>query len=207
MFLFLAMAAESIKNSFDNGTELALKAKKGDISAFEDLVRRFERFVFTTIFFDVKNSEDAYDLSQEVFLKVYRALPSFRADSAFSSWLYRICKNTSYDFLRKANKTKTVSISSLVFDDSEKADFDIPDDDYKNNPEEAYEKEERAMIIQKAIEELSEDHKEVIILREIDGYSYAEISGILGIEEGTVKSRIARARENLRNSLSDKSLF
>lgn len=202
MFFLFAMAAESARNVMDNGNELALKAKSGEPYAFEALMKRFEKFVYTTVFFEVRNSEDAYDISQEVFIKVYRSLDSFRGDSAFSSWLYRICKNAAFDFLRKDSKNKTLSISALKLDEEE-ADYDIPDDNTENNPEKAYEKTEDRKRVQKAIDELSEEHREVIVLREIDGYSYDEIARILGLEQGTVKSRIARAREALRKLLSE----
>jgi RNA polymerase sigma factor, sigma-70 family len=202
MFLFFSMVVENAKNIIDNGTELALKAKSGEPFAFEALVKKFEKFVYTTIYFEVRNADDAYDISQEVFLKVFRSLDTFRGDSAFSSWLYRICKNAAFDFLRKDSKSKTVSISALKLDDEE-TDYDIPDDNRNNNPEKAYEKTELQEKVHRAIFSLSEEHREVIQLREIDGYSYDEIAKILGIEQGTVKSRIARARESLKKILSE----
>lgn len=187
----------------DEGSLLAQKAAKCDLDAYEKLVRKFEKFVFNTVYFDVKNREDAFDISQEVFIKVYKSLYTFRGDSAFSSWLYRICKNCTYDFIRKENKNNAISISELSMDDDDKADFDIPDSSEKNNPEASYEKTELKKTVRNAIDKLSEEHKSVILLRDIEGYSYSEIAQTLMLEEGTVKSRISRARELLRKFLSD----
>lgn len=189
----------------DRGTLLALLAKNGDTSAFEQLVEMHERFVYTTIYFDVKNREDAYDISQEVFIRVYRSLSSFRGESAFSSWLYRICKNATFDFLRKSGKRSTVSISDLTSDegDGKNIEFDIPDTDETKNPAKAAEKNELATVVRQAISCLSEEHRAVILLRDIEGYSYSEIASILGIEDGTVKSRISRARDILKKLLHE----
>lgn len=188
----------------DEGTRLALLAKDGNTDAFEQLVKMHERFVYTTIFFDVKNRDDAFDISQEVFIRVYRSLSSFRGESAFSSWLYRICKNATYDFLRKEGKHITVSISDFKGDDSDNnADFDIPDTNESKNPAVCAEKNELKQVVSKAISSLSKEHRAVILLRDIEGYSYCEIAKVLEIEEGTVKSRISRARDILKKLLSE----
>ncbi len=189
----------------DEGTQLAILAKKGDREAFEKLVKMHEKFVYATVYFDVKNKDDAYDISQEIFIRVYRSLSSFRADSAFSSWLYRICKNSTYDFLRKSGKNNALSISELGAEDDEgkQQSFDIPDTSESSNPSDAAEKNELKEVVQKAISKLSNEHKAVIILRDIEGYSYSDIANLLGIEEGTVKSRISRARDILKKLLHD----
>ena len=143
------------------------------------------------------------DVSQEVFLKVYRSISSFKGDSAFSTWLYRIAKNTALDFVRK-RKQNTLSIDSS----GEESDgFDIADDATDSSPEKKILESERSAVLKKAISMLSYEHREIIILRDISDYSYEEIALRLGIEAGTVKSRLFRAREALRKILLKENYF
>ncbi len=182
------------------------KAKSGDSSAFGELVEKYSNFVYRTVFFDVGNPQDAQDISQEVFIKAYKALSGFRYDSEFSTWIFRIAKNTVFDFLRKKTKNKTISVTDMTGDD-ERKDFDIPDPNEKNDPEKCAISNETRRIVNECIKELSEEHREVIILRDIEGMSYAEISDILSLEEGTVKSRLSRARNALKKKLESKNVL
>ncbi len=183
------------------------KAKNGDKDAFGLLVEKYRSFVYRTVYFDLKNPDDANDIAQEVFIKAYRSLEGFRYDSEFSTWLYRISKNTVYDFLRKSKNSKSVSLSAMTTDDSDGREYDIADDKESSNPESAYIKAERVKIIRQAIRELSDEHKEIIILRDMQEMSYDEISKKLGISEGTVKSRLSRARMALKKKLEGKNLL
>jgi len=185
-------------------TLLAFKAADGDEDAFEKLVRKYERLVSTCVFSVIGNSpEDVCDVSQEVFLKVYRSLASFKGDSEFSTWLYRVAKNCALDFARK-KKSPTVSLDSSG---EEGEGFDVPDTSLKANPEKSALENEKSVILRKAIDSLSDEHREVIILRHINDYSYEQIASALSLETGTVKSRISRAREALKKILEKENYF
>ena len=194
---------EEIKELPDD-TVLAFKAAKGDEASFEILVRKYERFVSTCVYQVVGNSEDTMDVSQEVFLKVYRSLSTFKGDSSFSSWLFRVAKNCAYDFVRK-KKLPSVSIDST--ENEEGSAPEIPDTDIKSRPEDLALRNERHELLWKAMKQLSDEHREVITLRDINGYTYERIAEMLELEPGTVKSRLFRARESLRKLLSKENYF
>jgi len=182
-------------------TLLAFRAADGDTDAFEALVRAHEKLVSTCVYSVVGNTEDTLDISQEVFLKVYRNLSAFKGDSEFSTWLFRIAKNCAYDFVRK-KKLPTASIDSSG---EENEGFDIPD--MGANPEEKLLADEKKEKLHRAIDSLSPEHREIIILRDINDYSYEQIADMLSLEVGTVKSRIFRAREALRKFLLKENYF
>ena len=135
------------------------------------------------------------DITQEVFLRVFRSLSGFKEESSFSTWLYRITFNICIDFSRKNAKRNENSLS-LDGEIADGKELELPDE--RHAPEAAYDRKELREEIAGAILRLSEQHREVLVMREISGLSYAEIAEVLELEEGTVKSRIARARENLR---------
>lgn len=186
---------------------LVKKAIDGDAESFGKLVEKYESFVYRTVFYDLKSHEDAQDISQEVFLKAYKALCSFRSDSEFTTWLYRICKNTVYDHIRKNSKAKTIPISELSNPEEGDREYEIADTDGKFDPEKTAVSSETARIVNDAIRSLSEEHRTMIVLRDIEGYSYAQIAQLMSLEEGTVKSRLSRARAALKKKLEDKQLF
>ena len=140
------------------------------------------------------NREDAQDMAQEAFLKAYNSLPSFRGDSKFSSWLYRIVSNVCLDFLRKKGKRQTVSLSAED-DDGEDVVLDVPDT--AQSPEALLEKKLTRDAVRRGLASLPEDARQILLLREIQGLSYEEIADVLVLEVGTVKSRIFRARKRL----------
>lgn len=187
--------------------KLVDRAKNGDSAAYATLVEKYSGFVYRTIYYDLRNNEDAEDLSQEVFIKAYGALCGFRYDSEFSTWLFRICKNTVYDHVRKHGKTKTVSFSDMTYDEDGEKEAEFPDLSGKYEPEKRAISDETSRTVREAIAELSEEHRDVIVLREIDGYSYAEIAEMLSLEEGTVKSRLSRARNALKKILIEKNVL
>ena len=182
-------------------------AAKGDTKAFEKIVRKYEKYVCTAVYSVVKNYDDAYDVSQEVFLKLYHNIGSFKGESSFSSWLYRIARNAALDFLRK--EKKSLRSVSLYYENTsgEEVELEIPDTTSKNNPESNYLEKESKQIIYSALDEISEQHREIILLRNICGFSYEEIGKMLNLETGTVKSRLFRAREALRDKLLKKNYF
>lgn len=191
------------KGDLPEDTRLAFEASKGDMKAFEALVLKYERLVSTCVYGVVSNTEDAMDVSQEVFLKVYNNISKFKGDSEFSTWLYRVAKNCAYDFVRK-KKHQTLSLDTSG---EEGEGFDLPDNDISSNPEKKFLQDEKTRLLRSCIDKLSKEHREVIILRDINNYSYDKISELLNIEQGTVKSRISRARDSLRKILEKENYF
>jgi len=176
----------------------------GDSDAFEEIVVANQNNVYRLAFKMTGNREDALDLSQEAFIKAYTNLHSFRGESRLSVWLYRLTYNLCLDFARKNSRAKIVSLSGRN-DDGEDFDIEIPD--YRHVPEQKILQEEQGKIISESIEELPEKHREILVLREISDMSYSEIASLLNISEGTVKSRLSRARMLLVSILKNKGTF
>lgn len=195
--------SEECNKNLPEDTLLAFSAANGDEKAFELLVRKYEKLVASCVYQTIGNTEDVLDVSQEVFLKVYKGLCSFKGESSFSSWIYRVAKNSALDFLRK-KKPASMSLDST---DEDGATIDVPDTDTKGIPELSALNNESYEILYKALNELSEEHRKMITLRDIDGYTYEQIGQMLGLEPGTVKSRLFRARERLRNNLLKENYF
>ena len=166
----------------------------GDVNAFEKLVKEYEKNVYNLALRMTGNSEDAADMSQEAFIKAYNSITSFRGDSKFSVWLYRIVSNVCLDFLRSRNRKQTVSLS-VENDDGEDVELDIADE--TQSPELLLDRSMTRDAVRRGLAALPPDHREILLLREIQGLSYEEIADVLGLEEGTVKSRIFRARKKL----------
>lgn len=185
----------------------AFKAAQGDKAAFERLLIKYEKYVCTTVYSVIRNRDESFDVAQEVFLKLYHNIGTFKGESSFSSWLYRIAKNTAFDYLRKnKNHRKNVSLT-FENDKGEEAYIEVVDTSDKSSPEKCILKKESSDILYEALDEINAQHKEIIELRYIGDYSYEEIAEILSLEPGTVKSRLFRAREALRTKLSEKNYF
>lgn len=177
---------------------LIQKAAAGDQNAFEILVTTHQKAVYNLALRMVGNPEDAADLSQEAFLKAWRSLRLFQFESAFSTWLYRLTSNTCIDFLRKRKKQNQVSTTYLNEAD-EAEEMLIPDK--LPLPEEQVIAAERQTQVKDAMMRLDAEYRQILILRVIQGLSYIEIGELLDLKEGTVKSRLARAREKVRQFL------
>ena len=171
----------------------------GDTEAFSPLVEEHQRMVYNLALRMLRDPQNAQDAAQDAFLKAFRSLPKFRGESSFSVWLYRLTSNVCLDMLRKEKRGGKVV--SLYPDDEDDHMLDLPDT--APLPEEAAEKRERIECVRTAMKNLSAEHREILILREVDGLNYAEIAEQLGINEGTVKSRISRAREYLLKLLKE----
>lgn len=179
--------------------KLVGQAKKGNIKAFEQLVLEHEKIVYNIIYRIMDNEEDTYDLSQETFIKAYTKINQFNEESKFSTWLYRIATNTSLDELRKRKGKEIYSIDRPL--SGEDSDI-LPEHIDKNaNVEEEIIDKEKSNVIECAFKELNENNKAILNLREIQGLSYDEIAKVLGVSLGTVKSRISRARQEMKNIL------
>lgn len=182
-----------------NETELIQKAAQGDQDAFARLLELHQNKVYGLTLRLVGSPEDAMELTQETFFNAWRGLPNFHADSKFSTWLYRLATNAAIDFLRREKRRKNLSTIPLSTDDDSDRVLDIPDQRF--TPQSQLERQELQEAVHRGLGQLSDEHRQVLVLRELNGLSYTEIAQVLGIEEGTVKSRIFRARLALRNIL------
>jgi len=180
--------------------ELVQQSINGDLDAFDQLVRRYEGKVYGLAYRFMGNHADASDLAQETFLRIYQALARFRGDSSFATWLYRIAANACRDELRKRQRRRSVSMDEMV--DVSPANVPVAGDDY--SPEEVVQRDEVQRQVQDCLNELSEDHRLILLMREMQGMSYEEIAGVLGCSLGTVKSRISRARNALKERMRKK---
>ena len=176
------------------------KVLGGDANAFETLVLEYEKNVYNIALRMTGNSEDAADMTQEAFIKAYNSLQSFRGDSKFSVWLYRIVSNVCLDFLRSKNRRPTVSLS-VEDDDGEDAQPDVADE--SQSPELLLDRKLTRDSVRRGLDSLPPDYRQILLLREIQGLSYDEIAQALSLEVGTVKSRIFRARKRLCTFLID----
>ena len=174
--------------------ELALlrRAKSGDSGAFEEIVRAHEATVYHLALRQLGSREDAEDAAQEVFLKAYTGLQSFRGESRLSVWLYRVTNNVCIDLLRR--RKETVSLSSED-SDGEPLELEIPDARF--DPAALAERADLREQVGKALDRLPPDARQILLLRELGGQSYDEIAQTLSLDIGTVKSRIFRARKKL----------
>jgi RNA polymerase sigma-70 factor (ECF subfamily) len=180
------------------------RVRCGDGNAFERLVMANQKTVYNLALKLTRSAEDAEDLSQEAFLKAYCQLDNFRGEARFSVWLYRLTYNMCIDFLRKRKRANVIPLS-YVDEDDEERDFEIPDQ--RPQPEEETITRETNEAIAEGISMLSPTYREILVLREVTGMSYAEIATTLAIGDGTVKSRLFRARHALAKILIAKGTF
>jgi len=166
--------------------DLVRRAQRGDTSAFGQLVRDNEGRIMRHLLNLTRSRDEALELSQEVFLKAWEALPSWRPEARFHTWLYRIASNIAYDLLRRR---QVVSFEPLADDHDTPAETD--------SPERRLHAKQTIAGLEAAMERLSPEQREILLLREVEGLSYQELSTALGIDEGTVKSRLARGRAAL----------
>lgn len=176
------------------------KVLGGDANAFEELVLKYEKTVYNLALRMVGDRDDAFDMTQEAFIKAYGSLSSFRGDSKFSVWIYRIATNVCLDFLRSKSRKQQVSLT-VSDDDDEDAQLDIPDP--KADPEQQLMQKMSMQSVEEGLKTLPDKQRQILVMRELGGMSYAEIGAALSLEEGTVKSRIFRARKRLCTFLLD----
>lgn len=179
---------------------LLARAKKGEIAAFESLMTAYENRIYSLTLRSTGSEQDAADITQEVFLRAWKNLDSFRGDSSLSTWLYRVTSNLCVDFARK----KAAEGMPTSIDDEESPAADLADPSRMAQPEAAAENSELREELQFALAQLSEEHRRVVLLRDVAGMTYTDIARTLGLEEGTVKSRLARARASLRKILLER---
>jgi RNA polymerase sigma-70 factor (ECF subfamily) len=185
----------------EHGEQLLLeRAKAGDVAAFEELIGAYQKKVFNLALRIIGNYDDASDLAQEAFVRIFKAISAFKEQSSFSTWVYRITTNVCLDEIRRRKNKKVVSIDEDIHVDDGEMKRQIVSSD--PGPDEAAERSEVRRIVNDAINRLPEDQRVVITLRDLQGMSYEEIAKILDLPGGTVKSRINRARLALKNILT-----
>jgi len=177
----------------DISKDTLIKASLGDMQAFEDVYKGCSSFVYNVALRVVNNKEDALEVSQEVFIVLYHKLKSFRFESSFKTWVYRITANCAINFAKKSSRVKTVPYDDTISEGAVLMDTRVEID-----------QEDKAKFVERLLSEISPDQRACVVLRDIQGLSYEEIAQALGININTVRSRLKRAREKL---MSLKSKF
>lgn len=190
-----------VGNIKDNELWLIEQSRKGNVDAFEELIKNHKKSAYNIALRMLRNVEDAEDISQEALIKVFKSIDKFNMQSTFKVWMYRIVVNACLDFKRKK------VINSFSIDEAKNGDgnsqmyTEIKDD--TNNPDILIEQKFNQKIVSDSVNKLEDDFKTVIILRDIQGFSYNEIAEILSCNLGTVKSRINRARIKLKEIIEE----
>ncbi|MEJ2691577.1 MAG: RNA polymerase sigma factor RpoE [Candidatus Thiodiazotropha sp.] len=179
--------------------ELVLKVQGGDKKAFDLLVLKYQQKIANLISRYIRDQHEVLDVTQEAFIKAYRAIPQFRGDSAFYTWLYRIAINTAKNYL--VAQGRRPPMDDVEAETAEQMDIGVRLKE-TGTPENLVLTEEISMTVQQAIEDLPEDLRTAIILRELEGMSYEEIANAMSCPVGTIRSRIFRAREAIDKKLS-----
>lgn len=181
---------------------LVKKAQNNDLDAFEELVRIYQHRVYSLSLHLAGNESDAQDLAQEAMIRAYRSLRGFRQEADFGTWLHRITVNVWLNFQRQNRSRKIVSLNAPQ---QGKDGSEIPRElaaDEDSDPLAAVETKEFQALVRAGLQELSEEHRAVLVLREIEGYSYEEVAQMLNCNLGTVKSRLNRARQMLKQKMT-----
>jgi RNA polymerase sigma-70 factor (ECF subfamily) len=177
-------------------TECITRAQRGEVAAFTELVARYQDRIYRFLVRLTRSQDDALDLTQETFLRAFQGLPLWRPDARFTTWLFRIARNLAFDLLRRHKTVEFVALED---------DADAPDP--TPGPDAALEMAQRLRLLDAALLRLPAEHREIVLLREIEDLSYDDIAAVLDINLGTVKSRLARARrtliETVPNGLED----
>lgn len=180
---------------------LVALARQGDLGAYDQLVRRYQERIYATIYHMTSNHEDANDLAQDSFIKAFQALKSFKGDSSFFTWVYRIAVNKTINFLKQRKNRNMLSLNDM--DLNAEHDPDVLDLISHNTPRRDIGLSELQEKLNRAMLKLSEDHRLVITLHDIQGLSHEEISKIMDCNVGTVRSRLFYARQQMQGLLAD----
>ena len=181
---------------------LIKQSKAGDIKSFEQLIAKHQKKAFNIAYRMLGNLEDANDVTQEALVKAYKGIKKFKGKSSFSTWLYAIVNNACIDFIRKNRKANIIYLDREY--ETGEGTCKIQLGSNENTPEQLFEKKEVQRLVRESIGELGYDYRRIIVLRDVEGFSYKEIAQILDCPEGTVKSRISRARSSLKTIIKEK---
>lgn len=184
----------------NNETELIEQLKQGDESAFKVIVEQWQDMVYNTILGIVQNETEAEDLAQDVFIKVFEKIGTFKGDSKFSTWLYRIATTTALDHLRSKKRKKRFGFLQSLGGGGNEEKEQVPD---FHHPGVSLDNKERAAVLFKAIEALPENQKSAYTLHKLEGLSYRDVSEVLNTTVSAVESLMSRANQNLRKQLED----
>ncbi len=195
--------SEPMKPSSAQADEPALiaKAAKGDLGAYDELVRRYQQRIYGTLYHMTANHEDANDLTQETFIKAFQALKSFKGGSSFYTWVYRIAVNKTINFLKQRKRRTGMSLNDLDF--NAEHDPDLVSLISEKTPRREVALTELQEKLNAAMQRLSEDHRMVVTLHDVQGLSHDETAKIMNCNIGTVRSRLFYARQQLQALLSD----
>jgi len=181
--------------------DLVRRARRGDLAAYDDLVRRYQERIYATIYHMTANHEDANDLAQETFIKGYQALKSFKGGSSFYTWIYRIAVNKTINFLKQRKNRTHMSLNDLDFNAEHDPDLVALVSD--KTPRREANLTELQEKLNEAMQKLSEPHRLVVTLHDVQGLAHDEIAEIMDCNIGTVRSRLFYARQQLQGFLSD----
>jgi RNA polymerase sigma-70 factor (ECF subfamily) len=181
--------------------ELVKRARKGDLGAYDELVQRYQERIYATVYHMTANHEDANDLAQEAFIKGFQALKSFKGGSSFYTWVYRIAVNKTINFLKQRKNRSQMSLNDLDFNAEHDPDLVALISD--KTPRREAGLTELQEKLNEGMQKLSEPHRLVVTLHDVQGLSHEEIAKIMGCNIGTVRSRLFYARQQLQGFLAD----
>ncbi|MDA1006829.1 MAG: sigma-70 family RNA polymerase sigma factor [Verrucomicrobia bacterium] len=189
------------ENSSDPDYEFVQRAQDGDTRAFDELVIKYSRKLYGLVYNMTSNKEDTHDLLQDIFAKAYRSLRHFRGKSTFYTWIYSIAVNMSLNFLKKRKRRSGMSLDDV--DTGIQNDPAFVDQGHRANPRHQSNIHELQKKLNEALQSLSDDHRAVVTMFDIQGMPHAEISKVLGVSEGTVRSRLYYAHQQLQGHLQE----
>jgi RNA polymerase sigma-70 factor (ECF subfamily) len=193
--------SESELSALNEETELVRRSRRGDLDAYDSLVKRYQERIYATIYHMTSNHEDANDLAQESFIKAYQALKSFKGGSSFYTWLYRIAVNKTINFLKQRKNRAHMSLNDIDFNAEHDPDLMALISD--NTPRRAAGLTELQKKLNEALLKLSEPHRLVMVLHDVQGQSHEEIAEIMDCNIGTVRSRLFYARQQMQSHLAE----
>jgi RNA polymerase sigma-70 factor (ECF subfamily) len=192
-----------MSNSDSDDIEVIEKVLAGDVEAFSAIIKKYQEKTFNYVYSQVKDYDEALDITQEIFIMTIEALRTFRRESKFSTWFYSIMVNYCKNYRKKSRRYNLVSINGSKGD--EEYNLQLPDE--RENPEKEVIMNDSLRIVREEIGRLPDDYREILILRDIEGLSYNEVAEILDISLANVKVRIHRGREFLKNRLLARGLI
>lgn len=194
------MTATSDGSTARSDAELIRKVKGGDVQAFEQLFNRHQKRVYNLVYRMVGNEQDAADLTQEVFVRIFNSRRTLKDEATFVAWLRTVATNICRDHFRKVGRTiKADSLDAPI--SLEEGEVQREVEDWSSNPERAFDRKDLQEATTRAMNSLSDEHRTVVVLHHIEGMDVRDIARELDIAEGTVKSRLARARDELKRKL------